>query len=191
MEKITLTAENMRFISKVSVMPSGCWVFGGAQSQAYGTLKVKGRPVKAHRYSYELAYKQSAEGLFVCHHCDNPRCVNPNHLFLGTAKDNTRDCWKKGRNHNPKLNRQARGSETGPAKYPERYRGKNNGRAVLTEPEVRQIIQRLRQKESQVSIATFFNVAPSTISAIANKRNWRECWSSLGDAPTCEYRRVL
>lgn len=78
-----------------------CWNYvRGAQRGRYGLFQPggKGSPhVGAHRYSYELSKGSIPEGLFVLHSCDNPRCVNPKHLSVGTPKDNTMDMIAKGR----------------------------------------------------------------------------------------------
>jgi hypothetical protein len=75
-----------------------CWIWqGGRTGSNYGELHRNNRPILAHRYSYELHYGPITNGLWVLHHCDNPPCVNPSHLFLGTPKDNTQDMINKGR----------------------------------------------------------------------------------------------
>jgi len=91
-------APKKRFESKIKVIPeTGCWEWqGGRDKTNYGQFSYKNNRA-AHRSAYELYVDDIPEGLIVCHKCDNPPCVNPDHLFLGTFKDNTQDCIKKGR----------------------------------------------------------------------------------------------
>lgn len=79
------------------VTPSGCWETPFIPSKAYPSIKVDGRHELVHRVAYETYVGVIPEGLLVCHHCDNPRCHNPEHLFLGTHADNLHDMLAKGR----------------------------------------------------------------------------------------------
>jgi hypothetical protein len=106
--------------------------------------------VGAHRVSYEIEFGSIPDGLFVCHHCDNPECVNPSHLFIGTQLDNRRDAVKKGRT--------ARGSKSASAK--------------LNEADVRFIRFWVSLGYLQREIAKCFNVGQTTISAIVTGQNW-------------------
>lgn len=75
-----------------------CWEWTAARmSSGYGGFYWQRGRVPAHRFSWEIAFGAIPEGMFVCHHCDNRLCVRPDHLFLGTALDNARDCVAKGR----------------------------------------------------------------------------------------------
>lgn len=87
-----------RFWSKVNKTEGGCWEWTGSlQTQGYGNIEIKGKRLLPHRIAYVLHKGEIPQGLSVCHHCDNPKCCNPEHLFLGTAADNMNDASQKGR----------------------------------------------------------------------------------------------
>ena len=97
-----------RFLDRVQKQESGCWVWTGANNGlGYGVMRLGLKQVYAHRFSYEQFVSPIPDGLCICHKCDNPRCVNPDHLFLGTQKDNMQDCSRKGR--------------CGPQRHPQNY----------------------------------------------------------------------
>lgn len=82
---------------KCFVKEDGCWIWNGCRDRGgYGRFNAFGTS-KAHRVSYELYWERPPRDLLICHHCDNPPCVNPAHLFIGTSKDNAQDSVRKGR----------------------------------------------------------------------------------------------
>lgn len=103
-----------RISKRVSLTPEGCWQWNGSgNSNGYGIMTHKGKSRSAHRVSFEVFNGPIPEGLHVLHTCDNRGCVNPQHLLVGTAKENRADCKNKGR-----LNALC-GSENGFAKLTE------------------------------------------------------------------------
>lgn len=87
-----------RFLSRFKVASSGCWVWQShTDKDGYGILPATGAAIRAHRFSYVIHKGLIPDGMLVCHTCDNPSCVNPEHLFLGTAKDNIQDMISKER----------------------------------------------------------------------------------------------
>lgn len=133
-----------------------CWEWRGKLGRGgYGQTWRDGRAPLVHRVSWELHYGPIPEGLFVCHRCDNPPCVRPDHLFLGTAKENTQDMMAKGRF---RLSRKRRGEE--------------HPRAKLTAEQAGLI--RARVGTSRRKLAEEFGVSPGTIRAIHEGRTWKD-----------------
>ncbi len=94
----TVEERNKLFWDKVEII-NGCWLWMASRRspKGYGQVVRYGKPQSAHRVSWELANGPIPKGLCVLHKCDNPPCVNPSHLFLGTPKDNADDSIRKGR----------------------------------------------------------------------------------------------
>jgi len=141
-----------RFNDKVD-RTGTCWLWTAHKIPlGYGVFRVNGKNQRAHRVAYELAYGKFDKTLHVLHKCDNPGCVKPSHLSLGTHQDNMRDRDAKGRQ---------------PV-------GINNGRAKLTEEDVIEIKTRLAAGlETQQVIANDFNVNHQQISRIKNGKLWK------------------
>lgn len=130
-----------------------CWEWMASRDHdGYGKLSTHNATwIRAHRFSYELHNGPIPNGLEVLHRCDNPPCVNPTHLFLGTTSDNMNDKVAKGR--------QPRGHEIGVAK--------------LTESDVVRVRELKAQGMQQKAIAKLFGVCEDTISSIVLRKKWK------------------
>jgi DNA-binding XRE family transcriptional regulator len=163
------TAEE-RFWKKVNKSDE-CWNWIGAKSRGgYGSFG----GTKAHRYAYELANGSIPEGLFVCHKCDNPGCVRPDHLFLGTPKDNTDDMWAKNRARPGKLLHPS-GVDHWTKRQPNRIRyGEEAPNTKLTEENIREIRRRyFTEGMLQDELATEYGVTSHTIGDIVRNDTWK------------------
>jgi hypothetical protein len=166
---------HLRFWTKVDKSgANGCWIWTAARS-SHGYGKIGGpsrRILKAHRVAWELVHGSIPEGFLVCHHCDNPPCVNPDHLYLGTHKDNSRDMVVRGRAkryQGPPPTGDRHGSRTMPHRV---ARGSRNGFSKLTERDA-QWVWALRALGYQYAeIAAVFGVSTATVSRILRRKNW-------------------
>lgn len=142
-----------------------CWEWVGAKSsEGYGRYNYqvdrKQKHMAAHRLSYTLFIGPIKDKFFVCHKCDNPCCVNPDHLFLGTHKENMDDMRHKGRSNYKFAHRE------------NRFIGEKNGRVVLSEGDVIKVLQ-MRGHASERDVARTFNVAHSSIRRIWIGATWK------------------
>jgi hypothetical protein len=157
-----------RFNSKIKANPdTKCWEWCGTLANTgYGYFRLNGKNKYAHRVAYELYVGMIPSGLFVCHKCDNKRCVNPSHLFLGTPKENTHDSIKKGRWPTGKQS----GSYTKPEK---RRRGESHGQAKLSSSIVLEIRALYNDGGlSQRTLAAKYDLSQSQIGRILRRESW-------------------
>lgn len=142
-----------RFHTLYKIDSRGCWIWKkGKSSMGYGCISYDGKQQRSHRVSY-LLYKGPIEnGLFVCHACDIPSCVNPDHLWLGNNKENIIDMFKKKRKSNV---------------------GDNNPRATLKERQVINIKQKLKDGIKAAIIAKTYRVKKAIIDNIKVGRTWK------------------
>lgn len=141
-----------RFFSKVNKIENGCWEWKGCTVDGYGQFAVSSKNiVKAHRYSYYIHKGEITNNLYVCHSCDNRKCVNPKHLFLGSNLENMKDKTNKGR----------------------QCKGSNRPASKLTENDVLEIRTLLTNGMKQIDIVNKYNISIGTVSQIKSKKSWK------------------
>lgn len=137
--------------------PEMCWLWTGAQNtNGYGRFIDGNQHKLAHRVSYELFVGPIPDGMNVCHACDNRKCVNPHHLWVGSQTDNLRDAVAKGRMFRPNTN------------------GEMNGNRKLSAEDVRTIRAMFRGGQRRYRIAERFGVSPSTVGGIISGKIWKD-----------------
>lgn len=143
---------------------SACWAWRlSTNSQGYGRFSIGGRHSLAHRIAWRLIRGDIPAGAFVCHHCDNPLCVRPDHLFLGNHADNMRDMKLKGR----------QGLHMSITKPESIRRGSRHPFAKLNETAARHIREARERGVPLAALSKQFGVAQSVISRVAHKAIWR------------------
>jgi hypothetical protein len=151
-----------------------CWHWSLSLNESgYGRVTYRRRSWKAHQLAWVLTFG-SRRGFFVLHKCDNPRCCNPHHLFLGTNKTNMQDSALKGRHPRNAGGYLPSGDQHHSKLRPEVVaRGERNGAAVLNARRVREI-RRLRKNGATLrALATQFGVVKGTINFIVKRRTWK------------------
>ena len=143
-----------RVEAQTIISKNKCHEFTGSKDDCgYGRINKDGKLVRVHRAVYERLHGEIPKGLVILHKCDNPACINPDHLALGTQGDNIKDMFDKGRN---KCNV-----------------GSEHGMAKLTEKDIPVIRQRLNNNETCVAIAKDYGVSDNMIRHIKMGRSWR------------------
>jgi len=147
-----------RFWGKVTKM-DGCWLWtGSTDGHGYGSIGKGGQRgplLKAHRVSWEIHRGPVPDGMEVCHHCDNPPCTNPDHLFLGTQADNMADAARKGRTRNTP------------------FRGEANGHAIFSEIDIRAIRQAHATGVGVKALGRLYGTSHTNIGFIVRRETWR------------------
>lgn len=148
-----------RFLSMADIKDFNheeCWQWKGPfNSNGYGRFSVESKNVLAHRFSFEMFYREIPNGMNVCHKCDQRNCINPNHLWLGTQSENLKDAAKKGRMFKPNT------------------KAHRNGNTTLTWDKVKAIRSMHENGLEKYKIAKIFDVSPSTIGNITNNETWK------------------
>lgn len=142
-----------RIFERIVISESGCWLYQrGLSGKGYGIISIKDRAVQAHRVAYELRRGPIPEGLCVLHKCDVPRCINPDHLFLGTLGENNTDREQKGRSADRK--------------------GEANTRSKLTNEQIVSIIRDCEGELSQAAVGRKYGISQQTVSKIVRRLRW-------------------
>lgn len=159
-----------RFEEKYIPEPnSGCWLWNATINNAgYGMVKRNNKISLAHRASYELYCEEISDGMIVCHKCDNRSCVNPDHLFLGSYKDNTRDMIEKGRRWT--------GDRSVIMRNNTNSQGCKNTGAKLTEE---QVIAIYRDTRTSKEIAADYPININSVYRIKNGMRWKHITGAL------------
>lgn len=150
-------APELRFWDKVKIgQPDECWEWQASKYRnGYGVFNAPPITRLAHRFAYHTTYGLIPRGMVICHHCDNPACCNPAHLFLGTSHDNAQDCIVKGR-----------------AKRGDR-RGERSGRAVVTADQVPLIRNEALAGLSHRTLARKYGLSKTQIGRIVRGESWQ------------------
>ena len=156
---------------------TGCWEYQGQiKTNGYGYftiyvswMRIQKRKFAAHRVAYAFFNGVDPKDKFVCHSCDNPKCINPDHLWLGTHQHNMNDMVEKGR--------QAL------------QNGFNNGACKITKENLVEIVRMLKKGYSNKAIADKFSVTHSSISSIRRGKSWSEEGRALGWEPKPLFNR--
>ena len=150
MEKVYFEAK-LRLLENIKIKNS-CWIWQkSCFHDGYGQTSLLGKKMRAHRLSYFLFMGVDPGKLYVCHHCDNPKCINPDHMFLGTYEENMQDCKNKNR----------------------MVKGERQVRSKLKQSQIIEIKEMVRNGIYQKDIAKIYGVTQANISCIMRQISWK------------------
>lgn len=143
-----------RFLMQIHLTNKNkCWEWRGYKQKGYGRFLLNGKKILAHRASFIIFFGKIKNGMYICHKCDNPSCVNPNHLYAGTPKQNALDSLYRNRNYMKK--------------------GDLNPRAKLNSKVVKKIKYFLSLNERPIKLSKMFNISYSSIQNIKRGITWK------------------
>ena len=164
-----------RFWSGVNMSGDGCWPWTRTKNTAgYGMIKSAGTPRLAHRVAWELTNGPIPKGKQVCHKCDNPICVRPTHLFIGSQSENIRDMDRKGRRPKRPNAKMPTGDDHWRRRNPELgARGERAGGSKLNAEQVTEIRRRYAEGATLHQLGDEFGVSFTNIHMVVTRRTWR------------------
>lgn len=149
-------------------METNCWEWTGFRTKdGYGRFRLEGHSIGAHRFSFEGEHGEVPADLCVLHHCDHPPCIRPDHLYLGSKKNNAEDRERRQRGNH------ARGDRHGTKTHPGLHSGQRNSRVKLSEASVRSIRAAFSDGVPQAALADMHAVSRQAIFKIVNRLTWR------------------
>ena len=172
------TDREAAFKSRFTINADGCWIWSGAKvpgsrpGSDRGAFCFNGKNMLAHRASYEMYIGPIPTGLFVCHRCDVPSCVNPAHLFVGTHMDNMMDMVAKGRAFAQRDRDGASRAGTKGGLRNNWSQGENNARAKITREDAVAIREKLKSGVSKYRLARIYAISERTIGRIRDREIW-------------------
>lgn len=170
-------AQEKFWLKTKKAQPSGCWIWQGCKTKdGYGLLQIRGigsSPLYAHRVAWELLNGEIPRGVHILHHCDNPSCCNPDHLFMGNQRINNKDRDQK--------KRAASGDKNGARTHPEKnsfiknrgsgLRGTKHPMAKLTEEQIRDILKAYPSAPIKTHLADSYEISLTHLQRLAKKHN--------------------
>lgn len=140
------------FMGSYVIDDKNCWIWRNSNKiTGYGIINYQGKAKSAHRYSYELFKGEIPKNHEICHTCDNRRCVNPEHLFLGSKTENMQDALKKGRFS----------------------LGENHYQNKLSEKQVKEIRKEREKGRSYIDIGKEYGISQESVYDIVKRRTWK------------------